>query len=375
MASRRAAIVGLSAVLFVLVWQAATVYRNYGGNWTALFRIGPQMPLPDYLQSEHLYIFQGTQGYDGQVYHLMAHDPWMRHGTVIPDAAFRYQRILVPALAWIVALGQDPWIHAAYYAVILGFVFLGTYWLALLASRPIWGLMFVLAPASIVSIDRMTADIALAALAAGFVLYVEQGSRWKTVAILACAALTRETALPIIAGYAIYLFTRRRFSEGSWAIAAVLPAGAWYLFLTRLTEPSRASSYLGWIPLAGFLDRVFHPVIYSLSTFKSAVALAFDYVALAGIAITVALAARMALARRWDAVAAAIYALALAAIFVDSRGMWEDANAFGRVLTPLLLLASIDSLRTRPWIAFLPILLVDARLSLDLWSQIAGLVK
>ena len=87
----------------------------------------------------------------------------------------RYRRILVPALAWALALGRDSAIHAAYLAVILGFVFLGVYWLArAIESRgrhPAWGLMFVIMPASLVSMDRMTVDVALAALTAGFVLY------------------------------------------------------------------------------------------------------------------------------------------------------------------------------------------------------------
>ncbi len=54
----------------------------------------------------------------------------------IADAPFRYQRIFVPALAWIFALGQDTWIHAAYFAVILACSYLlGVYWTARFAER------------------------------------------------------------------------------------------------------------------------------------------------------------------------------------------------------------------------------------------------
>src|SRR5579863_4766061 len=212
---KQPAILGLLVVALLWSWQFLTVHYNYGANWTALFCIRPGMPVPDFLKSEKLYIFYGTEGYDGQVYHLIAHDPWMQKGSAeaIAGAAFRYQRILVPALAWLVALGQDRWIHPAYFAVILAFAFLGVYWLGLFAIRfglsPAWGVVFALTPATIVSIDRMTADIALAALTVGFAVYSEPS--WKTVALLACAALTRETALPIIAGYAIYLFSRKQF--------------------------------------------------------------------------------------------------------------------------------------------------------------------
>ena len=379
MQPRRAAAIalGILAVLLLWFWQFLTVRYNYGGNWTALFCIRPTMPRPAFLESENLYLFQGTEGYDGQVYHLIAHDPWMRKGSAdaIVGASFRYQRILVPALAWMLACGQDRWIHVAYFAVILGFAFLGVYWLALLTPRASWGLGFVLTPAAITSMDRMTVDIALAALTAGFAYYSERAPRWKAIVVLTCAALARETAAAIIAGYALYLFTRRRFADAIWTAAAAIPAGAWYLYLARRAAPSDLPGYFDWIPLAGFVERVAHPVAYSISPFKNVLATVLDYVALGAVAITLILVARLARERRWDAWAAAIYALVIAAIFVRSRSVWEDAYAFGRVLTPLMLLTGLEYLYAHPWLAFAPLLLVDARISLNLWSQIAGVLR
>jgi hypothetical protein len=377
----RAAILGLCAAACFGLWQFLTVHYNYGGNATALFRIRPGMPVPPFLRSEHLYTFPGTQGYDGQVYHVIAHDPWMLRGSAdaIVYPTFRYQRILVPALAWILALGQDRWIHAAYFAVVLGFAFLGVYWLALVAWRaglhPAWGLAFALVPATITSIDRMTVDIALAAFTAGFVLYSETGPRWRTIVILACAVLTRETGLLLVAGYALYLFTRRRVPDGLWALAAAIPGLVWFLYLSRPGETSPVPSYAGWIPLAGFVDRVVHRTAYALPPFKETAAILGDYAALAGVAIALVLATRLALLRRWNPQASVVYVLAIAALMIRSRDVWEDANAFGRVLTPLVLLTALQFFRPNPWLALVPMLLVDSRISLDLWSQIAGVAR
>ncbi len=368
----------LIAVAAVWTWMFLTVRYNYGGNWTGLFCIRASMPVPAFLKAEKLYIFPNSEGYDGQVYHLIAHDPWMRKGSAdaIADVSFRYQRIFVPALAWMVAFGQDRWIHAAYFAVILMFVFLGVYWTARFAvgiGRPaLWGLAFLLAPAVIVSIDRMTVDIALAAFAMGFALYGDKFS-WKVLLILTCAVLTRETAAPIIAGYAIYLLTRRRFMHGLLAAATALPAAAWYVYLSRLKR-SPAPDYMDWIPLAGFADRVLHPTLSSIATFKSATAVLLDYAALLGVAIAMILAIRLAYQRRWDPRACAIYALAGALLFVRSRSVWEDVYAFGRVFSPLLLLTMLDELRANPWLACLPMFLTDTRVSLDLVSQVRGVL-
>lgn len=378
--SRRAIWLGFAAVLGLWSWQALTVHYNYGGNWTALFRTRPGMPVPDFLKSEKLYIFESSPGYDGQVFHLMAHDPWMRRGArqAIAGASFRYQRILVPALAWIFALGRDRWIDASYFAVILGFVFLGVYWLARVAARaglaPAWGLMFALTPAAITSIDRMTVDVALAAFTAGFAWYAGKSPSWRMALLLACAALTRETALPVIAGYALYLLTKKQIRAAARIAASSLPAVAWFVYLNR-SGPPEVTGYLSWVPLGGFIERVAHPAVYALAPFKAAIAQACDYLALAGIAIALVVTLRLALARRWDAQVSAIYALAIAAILLGSRGVWEDAEAFGRVLTPLLLLLAIEYLGRSRWLAFAPMLMVDARIGLNLVSQFLGVIR
>ncbi len=373
----RPSILAASAVAFLWLCQAATVRYNYGGNWTGLFCIAPHMPVPDFLQSEHLYIFQATEGYDGQVFHLIAHDPWMTRGSAaaISGAEFRYQRILVPALAWMLALGRDEYVHAAYFAVILVFAFAGVFWLARLAqkrgSHQAWGLAFIAVPATITSLDRMTADIALAAFCVGFVLHAE--SSWKTLAILACAALTRETAVPIVAGYCLFLLTRLKIAKAFAAACALLPACAWFLYVTHGAAKSEATRYLGPVPLYGFIERVIHPAVYPLSGWKADVAIAFDLVALAGVALMLIVVARMAASVRWDAVAAPIYVLALAVVFLGSRDVWEDAYNFGRVLSPLLFLTFIE--KWRGWTALAPMAMIDFRISLNLAGQLEGIVR
>jgi hypothetical protein len=375
----RAALLALIAVIVLFGWQCLTVHFNYGGNWTGLFCIRPGMPVPAFLKAEHLYIFENSAGYDGMVYHLIAHDPWMRKGSplAIGAASFRYQRILVPALAWVVAFGQDRWIHAAYFGVILGFAFLGVYWLSLWASRagfaPAWGLLFALTPAALTSIDRMTVDIALAAFVAGFAVYSAESPGWRMLLVLTCAGLTRETAVPLIGGYALFLVSRRQFRDAALTAATALPTVAWFLYLARLGR-SGVEGYLSPVPLAGFFERVIHPAVYPVSAARNSVVQGFDLISLAGVALGIALAVRLAVWRKWNPRAAAMYALAAAAIFLGSRGVWEEAYAFGRVMTPFLLLTAIESVAAYPALALLPMLLIDARLGMNFVGQIRGVL-
>src|SRR5574340_617734 len=88
------------AVCLVAGWQAATVHSNYRGNWTALFCTGSRFPLPPELAEEHVYVFPDSTGFDGQFYHLIAHDPALRRGfdRYIDAPEYRSRRTLVPLL-------------------------------------------------------------------------------------------------------------------------------------------------------------------------------------------------------------------------------------------------------------------------------------
>jgi len=249
------------------------------------------------------------------------------------------------------------------------------YWLALAmvlqGRHPAWGLMFVLMPATLVSLDRMTVDVALAALAAGFVLYCD--SRWKVLPILACAALTRETGLLLTAGLCLFLLSRRRFADLVLAGTSTLPAIVWYAYVGRHTPPEPLGGIGSLIPLAGWIERVAHAAVYPLPRWQALAAVELDYVALLGVALMLGHAAWLAWARRWNARAAAIYVFALAIAFIGSQSVWEDAFGYGRVITPLMvLLAGEDA---RPRLAFAPVALVDARIGLNFLKQIIGVAS
>ncbi len=407
--SKRPAFLGVVAALAAWTWMFLTVHYNYGGNWTALYLIGPRTPVPPSIPAERLYIFPNNSGYDGQSYHVMAHDPWMRRSTPaqVEIETFRYARILVPALAWMIALGQDRWIDPAYYTVILAFVFLGVYWTALCVQRaslhPAWGLAFLLSPATFTSLDRMTADIALAALCAAFVVYADRGARssgngtrWKITLVLACALLTRETAWILFAAYEIFLLVRRRFDDARFTATAAIPAIAWQFYIAaRAGDFAIPPNALGWIPGAGLFDRLTHPVAYDLAPSVAHLAVAFDYLALAGVALAVAIAIRILVAvvagrEPATALAYAIFGFALIAVFLVPGGGWDDAYAFGRIFAPLLVLIAIypvasrargagprpaDDVWFRIWLGLAPTLMVDSRIALNLGKQALGVLR
>jgi hypothetical protein len=364
------------------LWQALTVHFSYGGNWTALYCTGALFkPPPDELRPEHIYIFANSNGYDGQVYHYIAHDPFFRRGFwthIDDDPGYRYRRILVPGLAFLLAFGRDGGIDAAYYAVVWISVFLGAYWLGRFAVRhgyPAWfGLLYALAPAVPVSIDRLTVDIALATCTVGFVLYVEEQAPYALYAVLAAACLARETGLLLVAAWCIYLAGERRWREAAIFTTAGLPAACWYGFVAMHT-PSRDPAVISPAIFTGLASGFLHPSPYPFGGFLRVLAVALDMCALMGIVMALAWTGWRAFHRTWTPAAIAMYLFAVLAIALSRPDAWAHAYGFGRHFSPLVLLATLDGLAIKRWAPAISVLAIDPRIGMQMGYQVLNVAR
>lgn len=366
---------GVASVCCALMlgWQTLTVRYNYQGNWSGLFYTGSRA-IPPELRDENIYQLSNDPGYDGQFYHFIAHDPLFDRSfdAYVDNPPLRWRRILVPGLAYLAAFGNDGAVDTAYRAVILLFVFLGTLWLAeFFADRgflPAWGLAFPLIPGVVVSIDRMTVDVALAALTVGFVLYACRGAFWKLLPILVFAPLARETGLALVAGFALWLALRREWKRMAYTAATVIPWLAWAGFVRANTVPDQ-TSFLS-IPFRGILIRTFHPIQYSLATHWLRMAAATDYLALMGIWVALVLAAVLAWQKRLgDPTAVAAACFAAGATLLGEAAIWNGAYEFARTLSPLLILLALAGVAMRRWWYLLPLALALPRLALQWQPQ------
>jgi len=355
---RQALWAALACAAAGFAWQWLTVHFNYAGNWTALFCHGSQYPLPAELAFEHIYVFPHSGGYDGQSYHYVAHDPLCRTGIcrAVPDPGRRYPRILVPGLAHLLALGHPQWIDRAFIATNLVFLFLGAYWLALLCGRPLLGMLYLLVPSSIASLDRMLIDLALVSLCLGFAVCLRRERAWQLWLIFAAAALCREAGFLLFAAYALPALRAGRWRRVLLLATALIPAIAWNLY-------ARAGGF-GWpIPLAGIIDAVLHPRDYPFSPAAALVVRALDWIQLAGLLL--AMLWGFAAARRvlTSPLAALCFLWACFAIAIPA-GTYDDPYAGARILSPLLLFQFLEGKRLsmamaapRVWLQLAPQLL------------------
>lgn len=179
---------------------------------------------------------QPTYGYDGEWYYRLALNPAnlspVAYGIRI-DRGYRYMRMGYPALTWVLSAGRQAVVPYTLVAVnVLAVGVLG-YLGAVIARRcgrnPLWGLLLPGFFGLLTSVSRDTGEpLAVVCLLAGLLAF---RARRPVLAgaLLACGALTRETAMVAVAALALARvagLARDRRRPGRDDVAWALPAAA-----------------------------------------------------------------------------------------------------------------------------------------------------
>jgi hypothetical protein len=207
----------------------------------------------------------GTEGYDGQFNYYIARDPdpsRVAHFLDVP--AYRYQHILYPLLARALAFGIEgaiPWTLVGINLVCLGAFtfFTGDLLAARGASR--WAALPVALWAGLIGAVRLDLSEPLALLLVILALWISGPLLEKRILpaalLLALAMLTKETVVPFIGGWFLWLIRIRRYRKGLILAASVFPYAVLQIWLWRtFGSPGIGSGGAGatafeWIPFAG----------------------------------------------------------------------------------------------------------------------------
>jgi hypothetical protein len=373
----------VSAAVIVLLWQSLTVHYNYSGNWTALFCTGDTYQVPPGL-APGTYIFTGTDGYDGMWYRYIAHDPLFRRGLAefIDVAGIRYRRILVPGLAYLLAAGSPERIDGAYIAIVWIFVALGVYWCSryfhLHGRNPGWGLLFLLVPATLTSIDRMVVDGPFTALFAGFLFYVETSSWRKAYLIALLALLTRETGILLIAGLLLHSLIEKHYRRAILSSTAALPAAAWYGFVWRNTNPGALPDVFAW-PVVGIVQRMFTVREFPGAAWKELLFQAVDLLSVLGLLLSILLALWWISRQPMNPATIAVGLFCVLGLILGSPYYLTEAYGFARAVSPLLLFVMLAGVRARAWPTLLAPLSMTVSVGLvfvtPAWRVLLGILR
>jgi hypothetical protein len=362
-------------------WEVLNIAFLYAGNPRGLFYTGSKTLLPAALAGGHTYRVSDQVGYDGQFYHLIAHDPLNRRGFIsyVDNPRLRWRRIGVPGLAALLAGASDRIVDHVYIAIELVFVFLGTFWLSRCVLEhnlhPAWGLTFLLIPAVAVSLDRLTIDLPLAAICIGLALSADtRKPGWQVYAMLCAAPLIRETGILFVLGWLLVRIAQRDVRGAILAVASAAPAAAWWLYVARNT-PADGTPWLSTYPFSGIVNRTLQGTGDPTSTLWLRAANVFEGVALAGIWLALALAFYLAWKKRWKFIEITAILFAAFAAALGKFDLWSSAYATGRTLSPLLILLALLAFEKRRILFAVPLLLVVPRIALQYEAQLKAMLR
>lgn len=290
-------------------------------------------------------------GYDGQQAHAIAIDPFGAAGE-LDRPAYRYQRILYPMLARVLALGKSDLIPWSMLFINLIAASVTVYLLSrLLAERgvsPWWALVPLLSFNYLIGL-RMDLNEPLAyALALGGLWAFDRKRTAWAVALFALAGLAREAALVFPIALAAWLLSSRRWRDALIiAAASLVPFLSWALVVRSLLGVSPFAT-----PLAKPMLIPFGGMAY-LEGIEGRVMVGLWAVVPAGLA---AIAAFTLFIRRRDILQSpdALLVLANSALIaVLPVPTWVDPLAVLRLGTGLILALLLWLAQIRPaWLPF-----------------------
>lgn len=337
-------------------------------DWTLLY--GLDVPGTPQLAHEGLYVFPHSNGYDGQMYHYAAHDPLIRTDIwrYMDDSRVRYRRILLPATAFVLALGQPSRIDTAYIVANSLFLILGAWWLSRyldsLGLPARLATLFVFSPAALISLDRLTVDLTLSALCIGFALYVRLGQSANAYVILLLACLTRDTGFVLAGASCLALLAGRRFAKAAVWATAMLPAMAWYLYVDLKTPSGSNEKLWRLVPFKGIFEALLHPMAYPFSGVPGTWLQWLDRLALLGFVLAVLFSVWLGWHKSLGEIEAAMVIWSCVGLFLPSS-FWEDCYSGARVFTPLLIYVMLRGLPAAGARAIVPLLMVLPRVVLQ----------
>jgi hypothetical protein len=370
--------VALAAMLAALVWQWLIAAQYFGGHWSALFVAGDRFAQSDPVKAEGSYVLPGSYGYDGQLYHEIAHDPLDLHATAgfLDEPQVRYSRILVPGLSYVLGLGRLFWVDRAYRALELASVLLGVYCVGALAGSSWWGAAFLALPGVFISLERMLPDLPLAALIAAALLALERGRLlWCWIA-LAAAALDREMGLIAIAAIAGWAAWHKQFARALGLASAAAPAAAWAVYVDlRIPSADASMLFTVGLPFSSILKALTHLQEYPFGPAASAVLHTLDVLAITG--AVAALTAGLWIWRSGkSALALLTVCFAVFGILLTGTAIqFEDVYSFARTSSPLFLGELLWAARTRNPVWVLPLAMVLPRSIVPIASMTARALK
>jgi len=214
-------------VLLPILGLAALLVLNlqpYGGNVTSFFHldtlVDENKPVPDG------FVILQVPAYDGAHYYQIARsmpmfanpDRWPELRAQ-PTLSYAYQRFLLPLLAYVLSLGQEPLLPYIFLLINLVSIVLAS-WVVLRATKkPLYAWAIAFCPSAMVALHFSLAEpLTLLILALFLTRFAARGEKlhWTDVVLLSLLVLSREVNILFVGFLTVYLLFKRNFRDVLW---------------------------------------------------------------------------------------------------------------------------------------------------------------
>ncbi len=244
-----------------------------------------------------------------------------------------------------------------------------------------WGLGFLLIPGTLISVDRLTVDIALVALCAGLVWYVKRDSPLGIYLALVLAGLARGTGLLLTGVCCLHALWNRRWRKALVYATAAAPAALWYGFVTTHSAQAnahtlhRVSEWVFRYPLVGIVIKLFQPEPYPFGPILVRVIQTADATALCGFLLALGLAVWSLRKGHLDQEHWATMAFLAFTLAVSVPGFWQSVYGYGRPVSPLVFLVGLRVLTGGSLRVLAPVRMLDLRIGVHWVPQLLGVLR
>lgn len=351
-------LLGLILILFLL-----TVHRyskRFDKDFTGFACMGDLHPAPGFIP-EDAFVLKNSHGYDGQFFYMICHDPWIitPAGQFMDVPAYRYQRILYPLLAKIIALGHSGFYAYTLVAVNILAILGGSFFIFLFIKergKNTWLTLFypLFGGLLLCTLRDLAEPLALFFLTAAF-YYSEKPKPLLLCLSLSLMLLSRELFLIFIPFFLLdSLWLRRCGKKSLLILLSVIPWLLWEYYIYRQLGVSPFSAGTGnfALPLQGFLKTTL-PLFQSPGNLPEKI---YRFITLFSILACVPVSA-YTLWKKRDLLSFCFAAVTLFP-FILSEFVWIEYWSYGRILLPLHLTALLTAIRHQNiffWIPVIPL--------------------
>ena len=349
-----------AVLLTIFIAYLAIIFlyaQRFDYNFSGFACIGDRFSAPALISPRTIIIPQ-SRGYDGQFFFYAAHDPLIRNEAwrFMDVPAYRYQRILYPWLAALLALGHPGCIPYTLVLVNLGLILMGSFFLARLLQRegmsPWYAGIYGLFSGFILCLLRdLSGPVAMGFLAGGL-YYFYTRRFYLGGAFLAAALLAREVVMVVPVVFLLFALLNRRTGRRIGAIIlSFCPLFLWsgYVFYRFRDLPWRGGEGNFGSPLSGIISYG-ESLLSAPGRWSEKMYLVIFLVVCC---LSLFLAIREVL-RSKDEVSILFLVYALFPFFMTTS-IWIEPWSYGRVLLPGAVLLLVNFIRSHDRLYLFPL--------------------